>query len=549
MIKEDWILEQNPDKLPEWCQKAQEKVRRMPTLAREVRQRCMNDLFYYANLMNKGYMYGDIHKEFYSWMQDYILFDEAKAEEENISSNKLIMLPRAHLKSHMVATWVSWMTLRHPEITILYISATAELAIKQLYAAKNIIGGTTFQRYFPEYIEPQEGKREKWTTEKIIIDHPLRKLEGIRDETIATAGLTTNTTGWHADIVVADDLVVPENAYTEDGRETVVKKTSQFTSIRNAGGFTMACGTRYHPNDIYATWKEQVFTTYDDEGDIEGSHNVWDIKEYAVEDDGYFIWPRMTRPDGKAFGFNLNTLARIKAEYEDGVQFYAQYYNNPNDPSSDRISKDKFQYANPRLLRKEGSRWMYNGKRLNIYAAVDFAYSLTQKADWSAIVVVGVDSDKNYYVLDIDRFKTKKNIVYFEHIAELHARWNFRKLLAEVTAAQDTIVEAIKDYVKERGSSLSIETHRPNRQEGKKEERIAAALEHRYDNMQVWHFEGGYTKVLEEELIQARPKHDDIKDALACAVTIAVPPARSMSSKINDFMGGPARRNRFGGIR
>ena len=237
-----------------WHEEVQRKLDRMPEAAKEVRERAKNDLFFFAKLVNKGYVYGHIHKEVYSWMQRYTLFGQGTS----LTENKLIMLPRAHLKSHMVATWCAWMITRHPEVTILYVSATAELAEVQLYAIKNILGSTVYNRYFPEYIHPQEGKREKWSTTKICVDHIQRSLEGIRDATIATAGLTTNTTGWHADIVVADDLVVPENAYTEEGRESVSKKSSQFTSIRNAGGFTMACGTRYHPKDIYAVWKDQL---------------------------------------------------------------------------------------------------------------------------------------------------------------------------------------------------------------------------------------------------------------------------------------------------
>ena len=42
-------------------------------------------------------------------------------------------------------------------------------------------------------IAPDEGKREKWATTAIAVDHPTRKEEGVRDYTIRTAGLTTNT--------------------------------------------------------------------------------------------------------------------------------------------------------------------------------------------------------------------------------------------------------------------------------------------------------------------------------------------------------------------
>lgn len=541
---DEW-LDIPDNQLPDWLKDAKAIIKRMPERAMEVRERARNDLYYFARLVNPGYMYGDVHREIFRWMQDYTLFGRG----EGLTSNKLIMLPRAHLKSHMVAVWCAWIILRHPEVTMLYVSATAELAETQLYAIQNILDSSVFRRFFPEYIHPQEGLREKWSVKKMTVDHPARGKEGIRDATIATAGLTTNTTGWHADIVLADDLVVPENAYTEDGRESVSKKASQFTSIRNAGGFTLACGTRYHPNDIYAVWKDQVYPIYGELGEQLDVLPVWEVKEYVVEQDGVFIWPRTVRPsDSKAFGFDMNVLGRIKAEYSDTTQFYAQYYNDPNDPGSNRIDRNKFKYFNPRLLRLEGGRWQYNGKRLNIYAAVDFAYSLNRAADYTAIVVIGIDADSNIFVLDIERFKTKKIIDYFEKIAELHSKWKFQKLQAEVTVAQVVIVEAIKDYVKQRGLTLSIVEYRPTRQEGTKEQRIAAALEPRYDDDKVWHFEGGWTSILEEELIQARPAHDDIKDALASAVSIAIKPQRSSGSAISDFLATSVPKSRFGGF-
>lgn len=527
-----------------WLKEALRRLEIMPQQAKDIRERALNDLNFFATLVNPGYVYGEIHREIFRWMQDYALFGQGNT----LTANKLVMLPRAHLKSHMVATWAAWIIARHPEVTILYISATAELAETQLFAIQNIIASKTFQRYFPEYINPQEGLRERWSQRKMSIDHPERRRQGIRDATIATAGLTTNTTGWHADIIIADDLVVPENAYTEDGRESVVKKSSQFTSIRNAGGFTMACGTRYFPTDIYHTWANQLYETYDDEGMVSGKEPVWSIQEYAVETDGVFLWPRTIRNDGKAFGFDRMVLARIRAEYSDVVQYYAQYYNNPNESGSNRISRDFFQYYNPRFLHKEGSNWFFRDKRLNVYGAVDFAYSFSKRADWSVIVVIGIDADDQIYILDIDRFRAQKSIDYFRHIADLHSKWSFKKIQAEVTAAQKVIVEDIKDYVRKEGMALSVNEYRPSKVEGSKEERIAATLEHRYENHQVWHFEGGWTPTLEEELVLARPPHDDIKDSLASAVTIAVKPARGNMNRMKEYFGETVSRSRFGGV-
>ena len=85
---------------PAWLKEAYRKLDKMPPAAREVRETAENDLFFFAKLVNPGYMYGLIHKELFHWMQEYDLYGGG----DELTGNKLIMLPRAHLKSHMVAT-------------------------------------------------------------------------------------------------------------------------------------------------------------------------------------------------------------------------------------------------------------------------------------------------------------------------------------------------------------------------------------------------------------------------------------------------------------
>ena len=527
----------------DWRDEAALKIKNMPENIKELRKSCLKDLRVFARTFNSNYMYGDVHMDIYKTMMKYNLFGKGNM----LTSNKLILLPRAHLKSHMVATWAAWIIARHPEVSILYVSATAELAEQQLFAIQQILGGTKFQKLFPEYVNPQEGLREKWNSKKIIIDHIQRSEEGIRDATIATAGLTTNTTGWHADIIIPDDLVVPENAYTEEGRDSVRKKSSQFTSIRNAGGFTMACGTRYHPSDIYDTWSNQTYDVYDEAtGEHLDTLNVWDFMENKVEEDDIFIWPRQIRDDGKAFGFNKNILSRIYGEYEDKTQFYAQYYNNPNEKGSNRIDRSKFQYYDKKHLKYTEGRWFVNGKPLNLYASIDFAFTMNKKADYTAIVVIGMDNDGFIYIIDIDRFRTNKIAEYFSRILDLHSKYYFKKIRAETTVAQSIIVEDIKRMIRKEGMSLSVEEHRPNRHQGNKETRIAAVLEPRYENQTIWHYKGGYCPALEEEVILARPKNDDIKDALASVIEIARPPRRIRS--LEDTGSNVVYNTRFGGI-
>jgi phage terminase large subunit-like protein len=500
----------------------------------DIRDLAEQDLYTFACLVNPKYLYGDIHKAVFRWLM------------EIEHPNQLLLLPRGHLKSHCLAVWCAWWITKNPETTILYISATAELAESQLYSIKNMLGSSVYTRYWPEMIHPEEGKREKWATTAIAVDHPIRKEEGVRDFTVKTAGLTTNTTGWHADIIVPDDVVVPDNAYTEEGRRKCSNAMSQMASILNTGGMIKACGTRYHPSDQYRIFMEQNIPVYDDNEEIVDEAPIWSVMEHQVEVEGVFLWPRAARDDGRQFGFNRQELNRISAMYTDRTQFHAQYYNDPNDPASNRLNNSRFQYYDKKHLTNTSGKWYYKEKVLNVYAAIDFAYSLSAKADFTAIVVVGIAADGHIYVLDIDRFKSDKISVYYDKIIEMHSHWQFRKLRAEVTAAQAIIVGDLKDRIRSNGDSLSIDDHRPNRHQGSKNERMAAVLEPRYDNLSVWHYKGGYIPALEEELVLARPQHDDIKDCLTSAIEIAIKPKQRRGN-------GPVRSNvvfnkRFGGV-
>jgi hypothetical protein len=502
-----------------------------------IREAAEADLLTFIKLVAPHILYGAIHEELISWWSR----QEAK-------DNQLVLLPRGHMKSKLAAYRTAWWITKHPETTVLYVSATADLAEKQLYAIKQIIDSPIYRRYWSDMIHPEEGKREKWAVAEIAVDHPQRKLEGIRDATCKAVGLTSNTTGFHADIVVLDDIVVPGNAYSEDGREKVSNAYSQLASIENPGAQEWVVGTRYHPRDIYDTMINMKEVHYDDEGEVLQEDEVYELFQKVVETDGEFLWAKKTRNDGKAFGFDSKELARIKAKYIDTTQFYAQYYNDPNTTESARINKENFQYFDKsNLVNKEGD-WYIRDRKLNVYAAIDFAFSLRKQADYTALVVIGVDHQANYYVLDIDRFKTDKIVDYYKHILTAWEKWGFRKIRAEITVAQQTIVKELKDsYLKPNGIPLSIDEFRPTRHLGDKAQRIGSVLEPKYDNLQVWHYKGGNCQTLEEELVMVHPPHDDMKDALANAMSISLVP--KLRAQINLGLNKKQMtHSRFGGV-
>lgn len=484
---------------------------------------------------------GSVHSEWSQWTQSTAAGD-----------HQLTLLPRDHGKSRYIAFKVAWYIARKPDIRVLYISSTSGLAEKQLHFIKQILESSIFRRYWPDHIHPEEGKRAKWTNTEIALDHPLRKQEGVRDPTVFTGGLTTNLVGMHCDVAVLDDVVTGDNAYTQEGRDKVRTQYSLLSSIEGSEAEEWVVGTRYHPKDLYSEMLAMQEDVFDDRGEVIDYLPVYQSFERQVEDsgdgNGQFIWPRQQRSDGKWFGFDAKILAKKRAKYLDRTQFRAQYYNDPNDPGELRIDRSKFQYYEPKQLRNEDGRWFINGQKLNVFASVDFAYSLNKRSDYTAISVIGINREGNIYVLEIDRFRTDKISEYFEHIRNLYVKWGFRKLGAEVTAAQKAIVRELQQgYFKPYGLYLSVEELAPTRSQGSKQERMSAILEPRYDNLAMWHYRGGNCQTLEDELISHHPPHDDCMDSLACAISIAVPPVGNFAGNGKPRM-ALVPNSRFGGI-
>lgn len=507
----------------------------------ERRQVALNDFVEYVNLIQPRRYLGNIHRELFRWWT-----------RPNAKSHQLTLLPRDHMKSAGIALRCTWELTKDPTLRILYISSTSLLATKQLKFMKDIFTSDIYRMYWPEMVEKEEAKREKWTEREISLDHPARKEAYIRDPSIFTAGLTSNIVGMHCDIAVMDDVVVAGNAYTEEGREKVRDQYGLLSSIETVNAREWVVGTRYHPKDLYADLQQMEIEEYDELGNVSNAIPLFETFERQVESigdgTGEFLWPRQQSADGKWYGFDEKVLAKKRSQYINKIHFRAQYYNDPHDVDSSPIQRDTFQYYDRNFLSSVNGRWSFKGEILNVVAAVDFAYTTGRKSDYSCVVVVGADGRQNYYVLDIDRFKVDSPSGYFDHILKMYEKWGFRKIRAEVSAAQSVIVKDLKEsYIRPLGLSLAVEEFKPSRWQGAKEERILAVLEPKYQNRQIWHYLGGHCQTLEEELIFANPAHDDIKDALSSAIDFVTPPLNMFRLK-KENSSAVEYHSRWGGV-
>lgn len=509
----------------------------------QTKQAAEADFEFFIRLVQPLRMLGAVHSEWIKWVT-----------KEGSKRRKLSLLPRDHQKSAIAGLYAAWRITTNPAIKILYISSTSTLAIQQLKFIKDILTSDLYRLFWPEMVNADEAKRSKWSESAITVDHPLRRELYIRDPSVFTAGLTTSVTGMHPDLIIMDDLVVYENAYTEEGRSKVQLQYSFLASVESAEGEQFVVGTRYDPNDLYNTMRVKLLQIRDEDGNLIKEEPLYDVFEKQVESrgdgTGEFLWPRQKSANGMEFGFNAEILANKRALYQGNeTQFYAQYYNNPNMGDNAGIDRKHFQYYDKSFLSQQGGNWTMHGRRLNLFAAMDFAYTTKKSSDYTAIVVVGVDSFNNYYVLDIDRFKTGNISEYYEHLLQMHNKWGFWKIIAETTAAQEVIVNDLKiNYIRPNGLGLVIEPYKPSKYQGAKEERMEATLRPRYENGQMWHYLGGNCQLLEEELLLRKPPHDDIKDCLCTALNACIPPTDLRMHNFNHYQLQDFTHKRFGGV-
>lgn len=511
----------------------------------KLRKACHDSLWIYAQTVEPHRVYGDCHRELFEWWQ--------LCETEGIL-NTLALMPRDHQKSHCIAVWATWKIYRNPAETIAYVCATEALAILQLFDIKQIIRSEEFIRLSPEMCEPMEKKRTKWAETAITVDHPVRKKERPRDPTVIATGMDSNNIGAHCTIMIKDDVVIDKNSMTEAARNKVESKAGHLSSILTTDGMEFCVGTRYHPKDHYDTLINMEEEVWDEETDqLIGMEKVYHIHERVVEVEGAFLWPRAARKsDGKQFGFDRRQLSRKKAKYaKDMRNYYCQYYNDPNAINEGGIEKSQFVYYDrDKVVRRRG-KWWVGDKPLNLIACQDFAYSVRTGSDWSVLMILGMDWDSNIYILDIYRYQTKKPSIYWKNLEAAHNKWMFRWVKAEAVAAQAVIIEALRDYIDQAGSNIRIKSYKPNGHDGNKEERISQALEPLYDEGRIYHYRGGMCDMLEEELIQDRPPHDDLKDDLHIGVGFdkLKPPPREVEDDVQVQTVYSASSSRFGGMR
>lgn len=189
---------------------------------------------------------------------------------------------------------------------------------------------------------------------------------------------------------------------------------------------------------------------------------------------------------------------------------YAQeYLNRPVDEStaffrrSDLVS----------MTAEEKDAIATGRKPLLFYAGGDLAITENERADYTAFVVVGIDSDGMMYIMDVFRERLdSKRIV--KAILDLQKRWNLQWFALEQDKTGKTILPFLREQMLKTGIISNIIPIIPHQDKTARASSIQGRM--RIGGVKVNKASDFFPTFESEFLVFPRGKHDDQVDAFSC---------------------------------
>ncbi len=154
----------------------------------------------------------------------------------------LLMAFRSCGKSTLVGLFAAWLFARDPDLRILVLAADLALARKMVRNVKRII-----ERH-PVTTGLKPDRADQWASERFT----LNRTRELRDPSMLARGISSNLTGSRADVIVCDDVEVPNTCDTADKRADLRERLGELDFILTPGGTRLYVGTPHSWHSIYA---------------------------------------------------------------------------------------------------------------------------------------------------------------------------------------------------------------------------------------------------------------------------------------------------------
>ncbi len=419
----------------------------------------------------------------------------------NVSDNQASMdlAPRGHGKSTIGdVDFCITKVLRNPDIRIMIGSKTQTQASAFLKEIRtHFEQNVNLIRIFGDW---KKSRDNVWNDKEFTVN---RRTVIKKEATVSALGTSGAVVSKHFDIIIGDDLVGFENARTEAQRK-VLKEwfySSLYPTLEPDGEIHIL-GTRYSPMDLY----EDLIKSKNYKVNVQQAITVKDGQEYS-------LWESK---------FSLEKLRSIREEA--GLIIFNMQYQNNTELAKGKIFKYKYfkhfeEYdidydlnrVRVKVLDSQGVPYWIP---VRIYMGADLAISEdeTSNNDYFVLTVIGVNKNKNVYVLDYLKERLTFN-------AQLNAILDYGK-------NKFPMVERIGVETVQYQKSLAQEIRRlsllpvVNIQTSKDKVTRAMRRSALFENGKVW-FRIGMDDLEECLLLFPEVDHDDLFDGLDFALTVA----------------------------
>lgn len=158
----------------------------------------------------------------------------------------LLMAFRHSGKSTVVGVFVACVLYLHPEYRILVLSAENSLASRMVAYVRHILEN------HPWCADMVPTNKKEWASGRITINRPI----GIREPSVICQGIHGNITGMRADLIICDDIEVPNTTNTAQKRESLRERLRELDFILSPTGTMIYIGTPHTHDTIYRTGTE-----------------------------------------------------------------------------------------------------------------------------------------------------------------------------------------------------------------------------------------------------------------------------------------------------
>lgn len=446
------------------AQSAQEEYTR---LMEQKQKRGLEDLFFFnryiieQNEDRRKLIVPHVHGEWARWYQ------------ETHKRIKMILVPRSTFKSTFITCGLSLQKIaKNRDEKILLANATLANSARFLTEIKeHLVKNEEFRTLYGEFYNP----KLKWNENEIEV---LGRRMGSREATITAAGVGGNLISTHFTTIIADDLVNDENSATRLQANKVIEWWKRAFSLLEPEGEMIVIGTRFTYYELYSYLIDNL------------SDSVDMFIRSIYKPDGSMYFPER---------FNEEKVKELRQLHGSWL-FSSFYLNEPLDEDSAIIKKSQIQY------------YEKPPENLAIFACCDPAVSQSAKADFSAIVVVGIDFRNNWYVLETIRGRWQVSELIFQ-LFDVFERWKPITMTIETIGQAQGLITPIHEEEEIRGKYLPLVVIK-TRGEITKNMRVRSILQPRFENKKIYIKEDQFE--LEDEIIHfPNSKHDDLIECLS----------------------------------